>query len=151
MLKSLEKIELFQEMAKDMDVNNIQNPYQRISGEENIYVQDIKLSFFEVLDLSNQDYYLQLNAYNGYQYDDNIEKLSFDVELIHNGVNVINEDVYKVTWYKAKNKIDEDGKISKAQFQEWEIIKESKSLQVLDLPLNNNTVDYKVIIYHNIF
>ena len=149
MLKSLEKIELFQEMAKDMDVNNVQNPYQRISGEENIYVQDIKLSFFEVLDLSNQDYYLQLNAYNGYQYDDNIEKLSFDVELIHNGVNVVNEDVYKVTWYKAKNKIDENGNISKAQFQEWEIIEEGKSLQVLDLPLNNNTVDYKVIIYHN--
>lgn len=149
MLKSLEKIELFQEMAKDMDVNNVQNPYQRISGEENIYVQDIKLSFFEVLDLSNQDYYLQLNAYNGYQYDDNIEKLSFDVELIHNGVNVINEDVYKVAWYKAKNKIDEDGNISKAQFQEWETIEESKSLQVLDLPLNNNTMDYKVIIYHN--
>lgn len=90
-LKSLDSIEFYQAMAQDQDSNN--NPIE----QENIFVKNIRLTFFEKLDFTEYEYYLKVQPKNGYIITDKV--LSFEPILLRQRQNVINETSYQIYWY----------------------------------------------------
>lgn len=90
-LKSLDSIEFYQAMTQDQDSNN--SPIE----QENIFVKNIRLTFFEKLDFTEYEYYLKVQPKNGYIITNTV--LSFEPMLLRKGQNVINETSYQIYWY----------------------------------------------------
>lgn len=97
-LLGVESLKFFQ---KDMEVDiwtkgeekeEITNP--------NIYVKDISVNFVEVLDYTQDNYYLLIDTPSGNTLDNDNAKITTVPRLIYKGENVISDSSCKVYWYK---------------------------------------------------
>lgn len=121
-LKSLDSIEFYQAMTQDQDSNN--NPID----QENIFVKNIRLTFFEKLDFTEYEYYLKVQPKNGYIITNTV--LSFEPMLLRKGQNVINETSYQIYWYikEALTSSVENG-IKTYAGNNWKLITSSDQTQ----------------------
>lgn len=97
-LLGVESLEFFQEdMEKDIwtkgtEKEEIVNP--------NIYVKDISVNFVEVLDYTQDNYYLLIDTPNGNTLDNDSAEVTAVPRLIYKGDNVISDSSCEVYWYK---------------------------------------------------
>lgn len=147
LLKNLYSIDFFQAMQQDKDINNINNPEERLIDKPNLFVEDIKITFLQSQDLSSSNYYGYIEASQGYIYKD--QNLEFEPVLLYNGKNVTNETEYTVQWYKEMPISTFDN----YEKNEWNLIENSdyeniqeKKLIFLGFPQEQISQQYKIII-----
>lgn len=89
-LKEIESIIFFEEMEQD-----------GANGDKaNIFVENINVSFFDSIDFTEYEYYLYVNALQGYEFTENTSLLQFQPKCLHKGKEITGETGYQIYWYK---------------------------------------------------
>ena len=89
-LKEIESITFFEEMEQD-GAN---------AAKANIFVENINVSFFDSIDFTEYEYYLYVNALQGYEFTENTGLLQFQPKCLHKGEEITGETEYQIYWYK---------------------------------------------------
>lgn len=147
-LKALESIEFFQEgILQDKDINR---PKIDLNGNvidypkittPNLWVSDIQITFYEVVDLLSEDLHLYLSAPQGYYGSE----LKFTAHLLNKGEDIIGQKAYSTFWYKYSPKIDNT--TTNFLGMDWQIINENSNNVIIIKP--TNVIDlYMVRVYN---
>lgn len=143
-LKEIESITFFEEMEQDGDN----------AEKANIFVENINISFFEAIDFTEYEYYLYVNALQGYEFTANTSLLQFQPKCLHKGEEISGESGYQIYWYK-KNAPSEGKTYADSN---WALIetKDKTANEYLDNNLlcvnkinNISNSEYKVIFKDN--
>lgn len=89
-LKQIKSITFFEEMEQD-GAN---------ADKANIFVENINVSFFDSIDFTEYEYYLYVNALQGYEFTENTSLLQFQPKCLHKGEEITGETGYQIYWYK---------------------------------------------------
>lgn len=89
-LKSIDSIIFFENMEKDGEN----------SEKANIFVENINISFLEAIDFTEYEYYLYVNALQGYEFTENINLLQYQARCLRKGEDISEESEYQIYWYK---------------------------------------------------
>lgn len=147
-LKALESITFFQEGFKqDQNVNAPIIENGKIVGyplvtDNNLFVTNAKITFYEVVDLIKEENYLQLEALDGF-----IGKnLRFSAKLISQMENNINNKGYSTFWYKQVLKKENNEETKKYLLGiDWELMNETSQTSIT-LSSGIGLDNYKVIV-----
>ena len=150
-LKALESITFFQEgMEQDQNINNPIFEEGKIVGyplvtDNNLFVTNAKITFYEIVDLLTEENYLQLEALDGFIGQD----LRFSAKLINQMENIIDNENYSTFWYKKILKTEEQEKEGEEKKyllgSEWELINET-SQTLITLSSGAGIDSYKVSV-----
>ena len=145
-LKALKSVTLFQDgIEQDTNPNSPIKINGQIVGYKkikntNISVTEIKLTFYDIADLTNKNNYLHLQAPNGY-YGENLE---FSVQLLNQGENILKPEEHSIFWYEKKLENNDE----KSLAGEGWVLKNEDSSSSFKIENISAALTYKVIIFN---
>ena len=100
-LLGLKSIELFEQMPCYDHWTDVKTSttYQN-TNTANIFVKDIFLQFVDKIDLSQVEYYLNINTPQGQAFTSSLSSLDLIGSLIHRGQNILNESTCSCQWFE---------------------------------------------------
>lgn len=132
--------------------NPTENEKQQISTP-NIYVKDISVNYVQILDYTQDTYYVLIDTPKGNNVNTKIPEITANPRLIYKGENVISDSSCEVYWYKENPDALVGTPLYSAQVGcGWELINnETKvSKNVLTISKNDVIIEqrYKVLILY---
>lgn len=106
-LTGIKSIKLFQksfdydQYVKDGVVTTEQN-----KTVANIFVKDVSVKFVNIVDLTDNLYYLNIAAPQGHVFTGNIKSIDLVARLIYQGENIMNESSCECQWYERDLSVD---------------------------------------------
>ena len=106
-LTGIKSIKLFQEnFDYDQYVEDGVVTTKKNTTVANIFVKDVSVKFVNIVDLTDNLYYLNIAAPQGYVFTNNITSLDLVARLIYQGENIMNESSCKCQWYERDLSVD---------------------------------------------
>lgn len=132
--------------------NPTENEKQQISTP-NIYVKDISVNYVQILDYTQDTYYVLIDTPKGNNVNTKVSKITVSPRLIYKGENVISDSSCKVYWYKENPDALVGTPLYSAQVGcGWELINDETkvSKNVLTIFKNDVIIEqrYKVLILY---
>lgn len=155
---SAEKLVFFQE-GMEVDVwtkPDPSDPTTAIKEEiktSNIYVKDISVNYVQILDYTQDTYYVLIDTPKGNTLGGNVSEITVSPRLIYKGENIITDSSCEVYWYKENPDVLVGTPLYSAQVGcGWELIDDEKKVSNNVLTISKNDViieqRYKVLILY---
>ena len=154
-------VESFTFFQEDMgiDVWTKPDPSDPTKSEEqpintpNIYVKDISVNYVQILDYTQDTYYVLIDTPKGNTLDGNVPKITASPRLIYKGENVISDSSCEVYWYKENPDALVGTPLYSAQVGcGWELIDDETKVSnnILTILKNDVIIEqrYKVLILY---
>lgn len=154
-------VESFTFFQEDMEIdvwtkpnpsNPTENEKQQISTP-NIYVKDISVNYVQILDYTQDTYYVLIDTPKGNNVNTKISTITANPRLIYKGENVISDSSCEVYWYKENPDALVGTPLYSAQVGcGWELINDEAKVSKNVLTISKNDViieqRYKVLILY---
>ena len=132
--------------------NPTENEKQQISTP-NIYVKDISVNYVQILDYTQDTYYVLIDTPKGNNVNTKVSKITASPRLIYKGENVISDSSCEVYWYKENPDALVGTPLYSAQVGcGWELINDEAKVSKNVLTISKNDViieqRYKVLILY---
>lgn len=132
--------------------NPTENEKQQISTP-NIYVKDISVNYVQILDYTQDTYYVLIDTPKGNNVNTKIPEITASPRLIYKGENVISDSSCEVYWYKENPDALVGTPLYSAQVGcGWELINDETKVSKNVLTISKNDViieqRYKVLILY---
>lgn len=132
--------------------NPTENEKQQISTP-NIYVKDISVNYVQILDYTQDTYYVLIDTPKGNNVNTKVSKIIASPRLIYKGENVISDSSCEVYWYKENPDALVGTPLYSAQVGcGWELINDEAKVSKNVLTISKNDViieqRYKVLILY---
>lgn len=132
--------------------NPTENEKQQISTP-NIYVKDISVNYVQILDYTQDTYYVLIDTPKGNNVNTKVSKITVSPRLIYKGENVISDSSCEVYWYKENPDALVGTPLYSAQVGcGWELINDEAKVSKNVLTISKNDViieqRYKVLILY---
>ena len=151
-LTGIKSIKLFQEnFDYDQYVENGVVTTKKNTTVANIFVKDVSVKFVNIVDLTDNLYYLNIAAPQGYVFTSNITSLDLVARLIYQGENIMNESSCECQWYERDLSVDIASQYyDKSAGVTWRAI-DSTSFATLSLKASDveYQTQYKFIVTYN--
>ncbi len=154
----VESLTFFQE-DMEIDIWTKPDPSDPTKSEEqpihtpNIYVKDISVNYVQILDYTQDTYYVLIDTPKGNALSGNVPEITANPRLIYKGENVISDSSCEVYWYKENPDALVGTPLYSAQVGcGWELINEESKVSNNILTILKNDVimeqRYKVLILY---
>lgn len=154
----VESFTFFQE-GMEVDVWTKPNPSNPTENEKqqintpNIYVKDISVNYVQILDYTQDTYYVLIDTPKGNNVNTEDSKITASPRLIYKGENVISDSSCEVYWYKENPDALVGTPLYSAQVGcGWELINDEAKVSKNVLTISKNDViieqRYKVLILY---
>ena len=132
--------------------NPTENEKQQISTP-NIYVKDISVNYVQILDYTQDTYYVLIDTPKGNNMNTKVSEITASPRLIYKGENVISDSSCEVYWYKENPDALVGTPLYSAQVGcGWELINDETKVSKNVLTISKNDViieqRYKVLILY---
>ena len=132
--------------------NPTENEKQQINTP-NIYVKDISVNYVQILDYTQDTYYVLIDTPKGNNVNTKIPEITASPRLIYKGENVISDSSCEVYWYKENPDALVGTPLYSAQVGcGWELINDEAKVSKNVLTISKNDViieqRYKVLILY---
>ena len=132
--------------------NPTENEKQQISTP-NIYVKDISVNYVQILDYTQDTYYVLIDTPKGNNVNTKVSEITVSPRLIYKGENVISDSSCEVYWYKENPDALVGTPLYSAQVGcGWELINDEAKVSKNVLTISKNDViieqRYKVLILY---
>lgn len=119
----------------------------------NIYVKDISVNYVQILDYTQDTYYVLIDTPKGNTLGGNVSEITANPRLIYKGENVISDSSCEVYWYKENPDALVGTPLYSAQVGcGWELINDEAKVSKNILTISKNDViieqRYKVLILY---
>lgn len=154
----VESFTFFQE-GMEVDVWTKPNPSNPTENEKqqiktpNIYVKDISVNYVQILDYTQDTYYVLIDTPKGNNVNIKVPEITASPRLIYKGENVISDSSCEVYWYKENPDALVGTPLYSAQVGcGWELINDEAKVSKNVLTISKNDViieqRYKVLILY---
>lgn len=154
----VESFTFFQE-GMEIDIWTKPNPSNPTENEKqqintpNIYVKDISVNYVQILDYTQDTYYVLIDTPKGNNVNTKIPEITASPRLIYKGENVISDSSCEVYWYKENPDALVGTPLYSAQVGcGWELINDEAKVSKNVLTISKNDViieqRYKVLILY---
>lgn len=154
-------VESFTFFQEDMEIDvwtkpDPSNPTSTTTQEiktSNIYVKDISVNYVQILDYTQDTYYVLIDTPKGNNVNTKVPEITVSPRLIYKGENVISDSSCEVYWYKENPDALVGTSLYSAQVGcGWELINDETkvSKNVLTISKNDIIIEqrYKVLILY---
>lgn len=154
----VESFTFFQE-GMEIDIWTKPNPSNPTENEKqqintpNIYVKDISVNYVQILDYTQDTYYVLIDTPKGNNVNTKIPEITANPRLIYKGENIISDSSCEVYWYKENPDALVGTPLYSAQVGcGWELINDETKVSKNVLTISKNDViieqRYKVLILY---
>ncbi len=154
----VESFTFFQE-GMEVDVWTKPNPSNPTENEKqqintpNIYVKNISVNYVQILDYTQDTYYVLIDTPKGNTLGGNVSEITANPRLIYKGENIISDSSCEVYWYKENPDALVGTPLYSAQVGcGWELINDEAKVSKNVLTISKNDViieqRYKVLILY---